>query len=235
MIEYAGDELSVPIASQSPPATLRSNATSCVARSGSANSRSSTLPRWFEPSARRVPGQRGRRRRRAVRGALRRVWPALSSTVARYWTVVPARRPGHVVEHAVGRVVVGADRLPAAAAAAGLERDLVERVAADVRAHLHAPVRRGGGLRLPPARSTARAASAGSGRPARRRPPRAAARSRPGAAARRCAASPGRRRRRGRTAPRGAHVGIAAVCGVSALLSATTYSRWRARSIRENA
>ena len=92
VIEYAGDELSSPIASQSPPATLRSNATSCVARSGSANSRSSTLPRWREPSrgASQVSAGGGTS---ALRGALRRVWPALSRTVARYWTVVPACSP----------------------------------------------------------------------------------------------------------------------------------------------
>ena len=97
--------------------------------------------------ARRVPGQHGRRHVHRARRAAARV----ARVVEHGRAVVDGRarvQPRHVVEHAVGRVVVGPDRLPAAAPAAGLERDLVERVAADVRPHLHPAVRRGGGLRL---------------------------------------------------------------------------------------
>ena len=81
------------------------------------------------------------------------VWRALSSTTARYWTRRARRDVRHVVEHAVRRVVVRADVLPAAVAHPREERDLGERVAAEVRADLEAVAARSPGRR---ARSTAR-------------------------------------------------------------------------------
>ena len=90
--EYAGEDESLPTSVHGPPATLRSNVTTCVARSGSANSRSSTSSRCFEPStgASHVSVGGGTC---APRVRLVRVCPRLSSTTALYWTGVPARRP----------------------------------------------------------------------------------------------------------------------------------------------
>src|SRR6478609_10663149 len=89
---YAGDEVSVPSVVHAPPPTRRWKVTDWVARSGS------TAASRCTGSIAVTVGPAGEEIRtdgdgtRAERAEVPRVWPALSSTAARYSTDVPGRR-----------------------------------------------------------------------------------------------------------------------------------------------
>ena len=214
----------MPTAVQAPPSTLRSNVTTLWRRRGRRRRAALDLAADLAALGGRLERDRGRRHPRVRPCRSCACVRALSSTTARYSTRRARLEPGDVVEDAVGRVVVGADRLASRRGGPGLERDLVERVAADVGGDLQRG-RRAGRRRAERDRRRAPGCARAAGRPVddrrqrrhrhrkplRRAGPRARRRRR--RRRRRLNAAAGRRRS---GSPRSARY--------SALLSATTYS-----------